>query len=81
MPLYPYECEKCGGHFEEIQKFADAPLTTHEGCGGNVHRMLGKPSFEFKGAGFYTNDYKKSSAAPVCSPAPSGGCAKPGCAN
>lgn len=89
MPLYPYECEKCAGTFEEIQKFADVPLTIHEGCGGAVHRLLGRPSFEFKGAGFYTNDYKKKAAAPApaavaasgAGQAPSTACPKPGCAN
>ena len=40
MPLYEYLCSKCGEKLEVIQKFADAPLTVHEGCGGTVERLI-----------------------------------------
>jgi putative FmdB family regulatory protein len=61
MPLYEYECEDCGDLFEVIQKFADEPLTVHEKCGGKVHRILSAPALQFKGSGWYVNDYAKSS--------------------
>lgn len=61
MPLYEYQCEKCGEVFEVIQKFADAPLTTHTTCGGTVHRLLSAPALQFKGSGWYITDYAKSS--------------------
>lgn len=60
MPLYEYECENCGDLFEVIQKFADEPLTVHEKCGGKVHRILSAPALQFKGSGWYVNDYAKS---------------------
>jgi len=60
MPLYEYECENCGDLFEVIQKFSDDPLTVHEKCGGKVHRMLSAPALQFKGSGWYVNDYAKS---------------------
>ncbi|MGH9558506.1 MAG: FmdB family zinc ribbon protein [Bryobacteraceae bacterium] len=63
MPLYEYRCAKCGKTFEIIQKFADAPLTTHEGCGGEVERLLSAPAFQFKGSGWYVTDYAKSSSS------------------
>jgi putative FmdB family regulatory protein len=61
MPLYEYRCEGCGKQFEVIQKFSDQPLTTHDGCGGPVHRMLSAPALQFKGSGWYVNDYAKTS--------------------
>src|SRR5581483_7091650 len=59
MPLYDYECARCGEVFEVRQKFADEPLTAHEGCGGEVHRLLSAPAFQFKGSGWYITDYGK----------------------
>ena len=64
MPLYEYQCEKCGKVFEVIQKFVDAPLTLHEQCGGAVHRLLSAPALQFKGSGWYITDYAKSSRSP-----------------
>lgn len=60
MPLYEYECEACGEIFEIIQKFSDAPLATHTGCGGPVHRLMSAPALQFKGSGWYITDYAKS---------------------
>ncbi len=58
MPLYEYKCERCGQTFEVRQKFADKPLTTHNGgCGGHVERLLSVPTLQFKGSGFYITDY------------------------
>lgn len=60
MPLYEYRCSKCDSVFEVLQKFSDAPLTTHEGCGGSVERLISAPGFQFKGSGWYVTDYKGS---------------------
>lgn len=62
MPLYDYRCEKCGEIFEVRQSFSDPVLTVHEGCGGEVKRMLSAPALQFKGTGWYVTDYggKKS---------------------
>ena len=60
MPLYEYQCDNCGERFEAMQKFADAPLTVHEKCGGPARRLLSVPALQFKGSGFYINDYAKS---------------------
>jgi len=60
MPLYEYQCSKCGRVFEVIQKFSDAPLTTHEDCGGKVDKLLSAPAFHLKGSGWYVTDYAKS---------------------
>lgn len=60
MPIYEYKCKTCDSVVEVIQKFSDAPLTKHEGCGGELERLLGSPALQFKGAGWYVNDYAKS---------------------
>ena len=57
MPLYEYRCHRCGKTFELRQKFAEAPLTVHEGCGGEVARIIFASALQFKGSGFYVNDY------------------------
>jgi putative FmdB family regulatory protein len=57
MPLYEYRCHRCGKNFELRQKFAEAPLTVHEGCGGDVERIIFASALQFKGSGFYVNDY------------------------
>jgi putative FmdB family regulatory protein len=57
MPLYDYRCHKCGETFEVRQKFADEPLTVHEGCGGEVERLISAPALQFKGTGWYVTDY------------------------
>lgn len=62
MPLYEYKCEQCGEVFEVMQKFSDAPVSTHEKCGGQTHRLLSAPAFQFKGSGWYVTDYAKGSS-------------------
>jgi|SRR5579871_701347 len=57
MPLYEYKCGSCGETFEVIQKFTDAPLVTHEKCGGSVERLVSPPALQFKGSGWYVTDY------------------------
>jgi len=62
LPIYEYRCRKCGKQFEKIQKFDDAPLKTHERCGGALEQILHAPAIQFKGSGFYITDYAKKSA-------------------
>ncbi len=61
MPLYEYRCDVCGSVFEVLQKFSDEPLTKHNGCGGQVQRLISPPGLQFKGTGWYITDYARSS--------------------
>jgi putative FmdB family regulatory protein len=61
MPLYEYKCDRCGDLFEVIEKFSDAPLEQHEGCGGHVERQLSVSALQFKGTGWYVTDYARNS--------------------
>jgi putative FmdB family regulatory protein len=58
LPLYEYECPK-DGTFEQIQKFADPPLTACPTCGGPVEKLLSAPAIQFKGTGWYITDYAR----------------------
>jgi putative FmdB family regulatory protein len=60
MPLYEYLCTSCGHRFERIQKFSDPLVTTCPQCGGPVEKQISSPAIQFKGAGWYVNDYAKS---------------------
>lgn len=62
MPLYEYECGRCGKRFELIQKFSDPPQATCVDCGGAAHRLLSAPAIQFKGSGWYVTDYGRKSA-------------------
>jgi putative FmdB family regulatory protein len=62
MPLYEYKCGSCGNIFEVIQKFSDQPLTIHESCGGVLERLISTSALQFKGSGWYVNDYGKGNS-------------------
>jgi len=65
MPLYEYQCEKCGHRFEKIQKFSDKPIKKCPECGGKVTQVISAPAVQFKGSGWYVTDYAKKSSAPA----------------
>jgi putative FmdB family regulatory protein len=65
MPLYDYRCHQCGETFEVRQKFADTLLTVHEGCGGELERLISLPSIQFKGTGWYVTDYGRNGKVPA----------------
>jgi putative FmdB family regulatory protein len=64
MPLYEYECKKCGHRFEKIQKFSDKMVKKCPECGGPVEQMISAPAVQFKGSGWYVTDYAKKSTSP-----------------
>ena len=61
MPLYEYQCKKCGHRFEKIQKFSDKPIKKCPECGGPVEQLLSPPAVQFKGSGWYVTDYARKS--------------------
>ena len=58
MPLYEYQCPKCG-RFELIRQFSDAPLTACPTCGSKVQKLASAPAIQFKGTGWYITDYAR----------------------
>src|SRR5438270_5867555 len=59
VPLYDYQCQKCGHRFERIQKFSDRAVKKCPECGGKVEKLITAPAVHFKGSGFYGTDYAK----------------------
>jgi putative FmdB family regulatory protein len=59
VPLYEYECTKCGHRFERIQKFSDPHVKTCPKCKGKVQRLPSAPAIQFKGSGWYITDYAR----------------------
>ena len=62
MPLYEYECRKCGHRFEKIQKFSDPEIKKCPECAGRTERLLSAPAVQFKGSGWYVTDYARKSS-------------------
>ncbi len=61
MPLYEYECPKCGT-FELVRKFSDVPLETCPTCARPVEKLASAPAIQFKGTGWYITDYARKSS-------------------
>ena len=63
MPIYEYECDKCGVTFEAMQGISAKPLKTCNGLGcddkdnGKVRRIVSASGFILKGSGWYASDY------------------------
>ncbi len=57
MPIYEYECTKCGSHEEVIQKFSDKPIIKCAKCSGKLQKLISQSSFHLKGSGWYVTDY------------------------
>ena len=60
MPIYEYECEKCG-RFEVMQKISEPALKKHPDCGKKVQKLISGSSFALKGGGWYADLYSKPS--------------------
>jgi len=57
MPIYEYQCKKCGKQFEAFQGITEPDLKTCRFCKGKVHKMMSLSSFSLKGSGWYATDY------------------------
>ena len=60
MPLYEYQCQKCGERVEIIQRVSDKPYSHCPKCGGDMKKLISAPAIQFKGSGFYKTDYASS---------------------
>ncbi|MBO4334972.1 MAG: zinc ribbon domain-containing protein [Desulfovibrio sp.] len=58
MPIYEYQCPKCGRTFEEWVKVSEAHgEEACPDCGTFSPRLISQTSFVLKGGGWYVTDY------------------------
>jgi len=59
MPIYEYQCSRCGHHLEALQKLSDKPLRECPECGKHsLTRLMSAPLFRLAGSGWYETDFK-----------------------
>ena len=65
MPIYEYQCEKCGERLEVMQRMSEDPLKKHlkkhckdkKACGGKLKKLISQTSFSPKGGGWAADGY------------------------
>lgn len=58
MPIYEYKCNKCGKHFEIMQKISDKPVKICTHCSSKkIEKLMSQSSFSLKGSGWHKTDY------------------------
>lgn len=62
MPIYEYECEKCGHQFEREQRMTAPPVKSCPECKSRkVNKLISRSSFVLKGGGWYADGYSGAS--------------------
>jgi putative FmdB family regulatory protein len=61
MPVYEYECAKCGRIEEIFQKITDSPISKCDHCNGKMRKLISQSTFHLKGSGWYVTDYSSKS--------------------
>jgi putative FmdB family regulatory protein len=72
VPLYEYECSKCRNRFEKIESVSSPTVKRCPKCGGRSKRLVSRSAIQFKGSGWYVNDYAKKSASGTAAPGATG---------
>src|SRR5262249_60730601 len=62
VPLYEYQCAKCGKRTEKIETVSGPHLKKCPHCGGKVEQAITAPAIQFKGSGWDVTDYAGKSA-------------------
>ncbi len=62
MPIYEYQCEKCGTVTDIKHGFKETTSEACPKCGGTLKRLFNAAGIVFKGSGFYVNDSRKPSS-------------------
>lgn len=60
MPLYDYQCAKCGEVTEVRHGFEETHTDPCPKCGGQLGRLFNPAGIVFKGSGFYITDSRKA---------------------
>ena len=62
MPIYEYECQRCGHVTEVLAKISDPPPACEatgagESCQGETKKIVSLNAFHLKGTGWYKDGY------------------------
>ena len=61
MPVYEYQCKKCGREAEYQQRMSDPEKTVCEACGAEaLERIISRTAFTLKGGGWYKDLYSST---------------------
>jgi putative FmdB family regulatory protein len=63
MPIYEYQCQKCGKDFELFRAVREPADPVCKFCGGPVRKQISLSSFHLKGSGWYVTDYGRKERA------------------
>ena len=58
MPIYEYQCQKCGT-IEITQRITEKALAKCPTCKSKVKKLISNTSFQLKGTGWYITDYAR----------------------
>ncbi|MCK4719554.1 zinc ribbon domain-containing protein [bacterium] len=63
MPVYEYQCKKCGHVFERIHGIGEHKKYRCPDCSSSsTQKIISQVGVIFKGSGFYATDNRKSSS-------------------
>lgn len=62
MPIYEYECTKCGHQTELWQRITETATPKCEVCKSRMRRLISQSAFHLKGTGWYVTDYASNRA-------------------
>lgn len=58
MPIYEYQCQKCGV-IEVTQRITEKALVKCPTCKSKIKKLISNTSFQLKGTGWYVTDYAR----------------------
>jgi putative FmdB family regulatory protein len=59
VPIYEYQCAKCGTVTDIRHGFKETTSDSCPKCGGDLKRLFNPAGIVFKGSGFYVTDSRK----------------------
>ena len=66
MPIYDYQCSRCGFKKEVMRKISEPSVTECPECHEqSFTKQLSAPSFQLTGSGWYATDFKNSGSKPA----------------
>jgi putative FmdB family regulatory protein len=59
MPIYEYQCQKCGEISEVFLTSGEKQPVRCSVCKGKLQKIISQSGFQFKGTGWYVTDYAR----------------------